>query len=245
VLLSNDDGVTASGLRALRDRLLEWAQVVICAPETNQSATSHSLTLHRPLRLRRVAENEFALDGTPADCVYVALFGGSGLLPRRPDVVVSGLNHGLNLGADVFYSGTVAAAREGALRGVPALAASADRDADQDRAAALAAQVARRLASLGEAGRGLFNLNVPALPPGRSAWELRGTRLGARLYSDDVSFRENPRGEPYLWIGGAPLRHDHVAGSDTDAHDHGVASLSALSLDLTAPSLPPVALLDG
>src|SRR5262249_24114157 len=112
VLLSNDDGCAAAGLLALRDALATWATVVVCAPELNQSATSHSLSLHRPLRLRVVEDGLFALDGTPADCVYVALHSGTRVLERRPDLVVSGMNHGLNLGVDVFYSGTVAAARE-------------------------------------------------------------------------------------------------------------------------------------
>jgi 5'-nucleotidase len=129
VLLSNDDGVTAKGLLALRDALAKDADVVICAPDQNQSATSHSLSLHRILRLRRVDEGVFTLDGTPADCVYVALHAGTRVLPRRPDLVVSGMNHGLNLGGDVFYSGTVAAAREAALRGIPSIASSADLDA--------------------------------------------------------------------------------------------------------------------
>src|ERR1044071_689169 len=118
VLLSNDDGFAAPGLLAMRDALSAFADVVVCAPELNQSATSHSLSLHRSLRLRHVEEGTFSVDGTPADCVYVALNSGARILPRRPDIAVSGLNHGLNLGIDVFYSGTVAAAREAAMRGI-------------------------------------------------------------------------------------------------------------------------------
>ena len=126
VLLSNDDGFASPGIRAMRAALLEaGAEVVLLAPETEQSASSHALSLHRPLRLRAVEPGVFALDGTPADCVYVALHAGTRVLPRRPDFVVSGINHGMNLGQDAFYSGTIAAAREGALRGIPALATSA------------------------------------------------------------------------------------------------------------------------
>src|SRR6476469_3531220 len=110
VLLCNDDGYLANGLRVLRAALSAFAEVVVCAPETEQSTTSHSLTLNRPLRLREAEPGIFAVDGTPADCVYVALNGGTRILARTPDLVVSGLNHGLNLGTDVFYSGTVAAA---------------------------------------------------------------------------------------------------------------------------------------
>src|ERR1700749_71921 len=126
VLLSNDDGDPSAGIRAAREGLIAaGAEVVLVAPETEQSASSHALSLHRPLRLRSVADGVFALDGTPADCVYVALHAAGRILPRRPDFVVSGINHGMNLGQDAFYSGTVAAAREGALRGIPSVAVSA------------------------------------------------------------------------------------------------------------------------
>jgi 5'-nucleotidase len=239
VLLSNDDGVHAPGLVALRAELARAADVVVCAPESNQSATSHSLTLHRALRLREHSAgglvDTFSLDGTPADCVYVALHSGTRVLPRRPDLVVSGMNHGLNLGADVFYSGTVAAAREGALRGLPAVAISADRGADRERAAALGARLA--LAALEHArerpGPFLLNVNIPPCPsePGTD-WEVRATKLGSRLYEDEVVYRRDPRGDEYLWIGGALLEHEAVPGSDTEAHDARIASVTPLVLDL-------------
>jgi 5'-nucleotidase len=235
VLLTNDDGVHASGMLALRAELARHARVVVCAPELNQSATSHALSLHRPLRLRRVGDDVFALDGTPADCVYVALHSGDRVLPRRPDLVVSGMNHGLNLGGDAFYSGTVAAAREAALRGLPAIAISADVGAERTCAAELGARLALTLLdALGEARPArvpLFNVNIP---PGR-AWPVRATRLGARLYEEDVIYRKDPRGQEYLWIGGATVRHDLVAGSDTEAFDDGAASVTPLSLDLFDP----------
>ena len=275
ILLSNDDGIAAPGLTALREALERHAEVVVCAPEVNQSATSHSLSLHRILRLRHTREagtGVFALDGTPADCVYVALHSGTRVLPRRPDLVVSGMNHGLNLGVDVFYSGTVAAAREAALRGIPAVAVSADLAADRTAAARLGAALA--LAALeafarrsghdggrppippGPAGqppygtpesvprqfaRGheggvapLLNVNIP---PG-NGWAVRATCLGARLYTEEVDYRIDPRGREYLWIGGGgAVRHDHVPGSDTEAFDAGVASVTPLTLDLwAAPS---------
>lgn len=231
VLLSNDDGYSAPNLVALRDALLAFADVVVCAPELNQSATSHSLSLHRSLRLHKVADGMFALDGTPADCVYVALNSGDRILPRRPDVAVSGLNHGLNLGIDVFYSGTVAAAREAALRGIPAIATSADRDADRTAAAELSAAIARELWERTRGGGGpapLLNVNIP---PGR-AWKVQSTRLGARLYDDSVVYREDPRGREYLWIGGAAPRHEPTPGSDTDAYDAGEVSITPLTLDI-------------
>jgi 5'-nucleotidase len=241
VLLSNDDGFGAVGLLALRDAIAKWATVVVCAPESNQSATSHSLSLHRPLRLRQVQDGLFALDGTPADCVYVALHSGTRVLPRRPDLVVSGMNHGLNLGVDVFYSGTVAAAREGAIRGIPAIAISADAHASRAEAATLGADLARALHEQSNSGdlkpTPLLNVNIPR----GAGWSTRPTRLGARLYSEDVVFRRDPRGQEYLWIGGAGVRHDHVPGSDTEAFDAGHASVTPLTLDLTSSGHTAVA----
>jgi 5'-nucleotidase len=235
ILLSNDDGHLAPGLRRLAAVLAEQAEVVICAPETEQSSTSHSLTLTRPLRLRPVEPGVFAVDGTPADCVHVALNAGTRVVARRPDLVVSGINHGLNLGADVFYSGTVAAAREGALRCVPALAASADPGADPDAVNALCARIALGLAkahagAAADALGPLLNVNFPA----GKGWPVVATRLGARRYDDIVEFRVDPRGREYLWIGGGGWHHAHVPGSDTEAYDRGAVSITPLLLDLTA-----------
>src|SRR5579883_1028596 len=159
VLLSNDDGHASAGIRAMRDELSAAADVVVLAPETEQSASSHALSLHRPLRLRLVEPGMFALDGTPADCVYVALHAGTRVLPRRPDLVVSGINHGMNLGQDAFYSGTVAAAREGALRRIPAVATSAHHKADLAAVAKLTARIALALLALRPGKGTLLNVN--------------------------------------------------------------------------------------
>jgi 5'-nucleotidase len=238
VLLSNDDGHASRGIRAMRDALAEHADVVIVAPETEQSATSHSLSLHHPLRLRRVERGVFALDGTPADCVYVALHAGDRLLPRRPDVVVSGINHGLNLGQDVFYSGTVAAAREGALRGIPAVATSAHTGIDLGRAAAICTKITLEVLKMRPYARApLLNVNLPKDWNGK----MRATKLGARIYEEVVDFRKDPRGKEYLWIGGPGVRHEKDAGSDTDAYDEGDASITPLVLDLTATADAPLA----
>jgi 5'-nucleotidase len=142
ILLSNDDGHASPGVRAMRAALATIGEVVVLAPEGEQSASSHALSLTRPLRLRSVEPGIFALDGTPADCVYVALHAGPRVLARRPDLVVSGINFGMNLGQDAFYSGTIAAAREGALRGIPAIAASAHPSVDLAVGAALVARIA-------------------------------------------------------------------------------------------------------
>ena len=266
ILLSNDDGYAAPGLQALYEAFAPHATVVICAPEINQSATSHALSLHRSLRLRTVSDGVFALDGTPADCVYVALHSSGRVLARRPDLVVSGMNHGLNLGSDVFYSGTVAAAREAAMRGIPAIAASADAGADPSAAAALVVRLA--LGTIAEHGRsapaedhergaathGAASLDgQPSLPdavlplsafprvpllnvniPRGSAWEVRATRLGARLYAEEVIYRKDPRGKEYLWLGGTGVvRHNLIEGSDTEAFDAGHVSVTPLMLDFS------------
>jgi 5'/3'-nucleotidase len=239
ILLSNDDGYSSPGIRALAASLGEHADIVIVAPETEQSATSHALSLHHPLRLRRVDKQVFALDGTPADCVYVALHAGQRVLPRRPDLVASGLNHGLNLGQDVFYSGTVAAAREGALRGIPAIAASAHSTASLEAAATFTTQVALELLKMGpyERGTPLLNVNIPKDWMG----EVRATRLGERIYEEIVDFRKDPRGREYLWLGGPGVRHEKAPGTDTDAFDEGVASITPLILDLTCAADAPLA----
>jgi 5'-nucleotidase len=231
VLLSNDDGHFSKGIRAMRTAFLETCDVVVCAPETEQSAASHALSLHKPLRLRLVEPGIFALDGTPADCVYIALHADARVLPRRPDVVVSGINKGLNLGQDAFYSGTVAAAREGALRGIPAIATSAQAGADLAGVARLTARLVEMLLARRPLARApLLNLNVPKEWNG----EVRRTKLGARIYEEIVDFRVDPRGREYLWLGGPGVRHERDPGSDTDAFDDGAASITPLVLDLTA-----------
>ena len=230
VLIANDDGIAAEGIQALQRALSDIADTIVCAPETNQSATSHSLSLHRILRLRRVDASRFALDGTPADCIYVALHSGTRILPRRPDLVVSGINQGVNLGIDVIYSGTIAAAREAALRGIPAIAFSADMPANMASAAALGARIAAQVLTEPRGRTALLNVNFPKA----NHFEIRATRIGARLYEEEVVYRRDPRGQEYLWIGGATARHDHVSGSDTEAYDQDCVSITPLTLDLFA-----------
>jgi 5'-nucleotidase len=241
ILCANDDGVSSRGLLAVAEALGAFADVVVVAPETEQSAMSHSLTLHRPLRLRRVEANRFALDGTPADCVYLALHlqAERRVLPRRPDLVVSGINRGINLGQDVFYSGTVAAAREGALRRVPSLAVSCEVVADASgaysydpsHAAALTVKLARALIAAPRVDAEptlLLNVNLPAGP----VKGVRATRLGNRLWTEAVEARVDPRGRPYFWLGGRGVEHDQIPGSDTEAFDQGLVAVTALNLDL-------------
>ncbi len=229
ILLSNDDGFQAAGLRCLRAALLEIADVIVCAPEFEQSAASHAISLHRPLRLKVHEANVYSVDGTPADSIYVALFAGSRILPKGPDLVLSGLNHGVNLGDDVFYSGTVAAAREGALRGHRALALSVADEISMPAAAEMTIRLVIRV--LERAGKDplLYNINFPS----GSNWPVVATQLGRRLYNDEVEFRHDPRGREYLWLGGPPgTWHATFDGSDTAAFDAGLVGVTPLTLSL-------------
>ena len=239
LLLSNDDGVHAEGIRALHAELERLGDVVVVAPLTEQSANSHSLTLARPLRHRLIG-GFHAVDGTPADCIYAALYGKR-FLDRRPDVVVSGINHGYNLGSDTFYSGTVAAAREGALRGIPSIAFSlgtlprGDGHPTMQGSATIAATLVERLlrAPLEDdlEHAALLNVNFPA--GHRTPLGTRATRLGRRRYDDEVEMREDPRGREYFWIGGPNAFHDPSEGSDTEAVDMGFVSVTPIHLNMT------------
>jgi 5'-nucleotidase len=246
VLLSNDDGHASPGIHAWREALAVHCDVFIVAPENEQSASSHALSLRRPLRLRWIAENHFALDGTPADCVYLALHGGTRILPRWPDLVLSGINLGLNLGQDAFYSGTIAAAREAALRGIPSIASSTHTSLDLAKVAHASSQVALALlrqptgaprtppgvdhAAAEPRTCRLLNLNFPDHWNGR----VRATRLGTRIYEERVEFRRDPYDREYLWLGAPGVRHEGNPGTDTDAYDEHVASITPLVLDLTS-----------
>lgn len=211
VLLSNDDGVDAPGLQALTSKLSRSDdEVWVVAPATEQSAQSHSLTMHRPLRVVRHGERRFAVTGTPADCIYLALHH---VMPEKPDIVVSGINAGSNLGTDVHYSGTVAAAREACLQGLTAIAVSLENPHDPERAlqwgtaTAVAERVIRAVRENPLPPRVFLNVNVPNLP----LPEVKGLKscpLSDRFYQPFVEERHDPRGRSYLWIGG---RHSHFS----------------------------------
>ncbi len=231
VLCSNDDGIHSSLLVQLASALEPLAEVLVVAPERQRSAASHAITLHKPLRLVELSAGRYSLSGTPVDCVYVGMLR---LAPRPPALVISGINDGYNLGTDVFYSGTVAAAVEGALRGSVGVALSlAPRAADPASAISVAgALIERALAhrASGELAPGsVLNVNLP----GNGSHEVRWTRLGRRLYQDDVKERDDPRGRPYYWIGGGPTGHDDIEGSDCVAVAAGVTSVTPLHLDIT------------
>ena len=235
ILLTNDDGIASPALAQLRRVLTPFGRVITIAPDRNQSAMSQALTLSRPLRIHEESEDVYSVDGTPADCVLVAFHGK---ILERPDFVVSGINHGPNMGEDVFYSGTVAAAIEGVLQGVPAVAASlVTRDQTDFRAAAdTVGNVMRQILSRGLVRRLLLNINVPHRP----AAELKGvriTRLGTRVYEDTLVRKVDPRGRDYFWIGGEDPVWQPEEGTDFQSVHDGYVSVTPMQLELTDHAL--------
>ncbi len=231
ILVTNDDGIHSPALLALKQVLKAFGEVTIIAPDRNQSATSHSLTLHRPLRIHPHGDAVYSVDGTPTDCVLIAFHG---LLIERPDLVVSGINLGPNMGEDVFYSGTVAAAIEGSLQGVPALAASLVTRGEPDfrESAEIVGSVLSKVLARGTSERWLLNLNLPY----RARAELTGlelTRLGSRVYEDTLVRKVDPRGKDYFWIGGEDPVWKPEPGTDYHAVHEGRVSLTPLQLGLT------------
>lgn len=232
ILVTNDDGYQADGIQALKRAMDEVGEAWMVAPDSERSAASHSLTLTVPLRASEVGERCFAINGTPTDSVAVAL--GS-LLPRRPDIVVSGVNHGWNMGDDVHYSGTVSAAFEGVILGVPSIAFSQEMSsgAEYDRAGRFAARLVRWVLDNPLPERKLLNVNFPA-------GEARGvalTRLGLRTYPDGIVERVDPRGRPIFWIGGGAPVYEEIPGTDFEAVGRGLISVTPLQLDMTCNGL--------
>ncbi|HIC90191.1 MAG TPA: 5'/3'-nucleotidase SurE [Anaerolineae bacterium] len=235
ILVTNDDGIHATGLLVLKQALEKVGNVVVFAPNHNWSAAGHTKTMHKPLRVERVTladgTEAFASSGAPSDCVGLALLG---LIPQKPALVVSGINDGPNLGADVTYSGTVAGAMEAVVNGVPAIAVSLDWGDGRDEL--LAAQVAARLAAQvldrGLPPNVLLNVNVPALPRDQVKG-IRMTRLGQRVYRDVLVVRNDPRGKPYYWIGGKPPTGVPEEGTDIGAVASGYVSVTPLNMDMT------------
>jgi 5'-nucleotidase len=241
ILISNDDGYRARGILALRDALTGLGDLTVVAPDRNRSGASNSLTLEVPLRVEQAdADVYFVQGGTPTDCVHLAI---SGLFPFEPDMVVSGVNDGSNLGDDVLYSGTVAAATEGRFLGKPAVAVSLNTDGlrgDAVRHFATAAHYARLIVEqllskplvLARGRATLLNVNVPNLPLD----EVRGikvTRLGNRHRSEEVIQAEDPRGRPVYWVGPAGASQDAGEGTDFHAVAEGYVSVTPLTVDLT------------
>lgn len=232
ILVCNDDGIQSSGIAALADAMLPLGSVWVIAPDREQSAVGHGITLEAPLRARPVRERGpqwLAVSGTPADCAYFAVHQA---LPYPPTLVVSGINRGNNLGEDVLYSGTVAAAMEGCLMGLPSLAVSLQVGGDMQIASQLALHVARMILLHGLPPRVFLNLNIPAkLSPN---WQLHVAPLGHRRYLRQVIPGQDPRGRPYYWIGGPEIVEVPTPGTDTAINAAGLPCLTPLQLDITA-----------
>ncbi len=232
ILVTNDDGYLAGGLRILADAARRLGSVSIVAPDREQSATSHSLTLHNPLRVRQTDEGVHVVDGTPTDCVVLAI---GELLPERPDFVLSGVNHGPNLGDDVLYSGTVAAAMEATILGIPALAISyTGRDAESiEKWFDILSRLLDQLLTRSDLPREtLFNVNLPAVPPSEVAG-IKITTLGRRAYVGSLTRAADPNGREYFWIGGGESTWWGGEDSDFRAIHEGYVSVTPLHLDLT------------
>ena len=233
ILVSNDDGVHAEGIRALSEALTACGEVIVVAPDRNRSGASHSLTLEVPLRVTRIAETGYhAVKGTPTDCVHLAV---NELVRPEPDMVVAGLNHGANLGDDVIYSGTVAAATEGRHLGFPSLAISLVGKTHFATAAHYAAQLVRGMMVHPLPADQILNVNVPDLPLDQIKG-IRVTRLGNRHRAESVICTEDPRGQSIYWIGPPGSQQDAGEGTDFAAIEQGYVSITPLTIDMTAYS---------
>jgi len=231
ILVSNDDGHRAEGLRILVHHLRELAEVTVVAPDRNRSGASNSLTLDRPLRIHHETDGTVAVEGTPTDCVHLAL---TGLLDKEPDMVISGINAGANLGDDVLYSGTVAAAMEGRFLGLPAIAVSlvSEHPTHYATAAVVACTLVRRLVDDPLPADTILNVNVPDLPMA----EIKGfeaTRLGHRHRSSPVVKSTDPKGRTVYWVGPPGGEQDAGPGTDFHAVSRGLVSITPLTVDLT------------
>lgn len=231
ILVSNDDGYFAPGITVLAEALSTLAEVTVVAPERDRSGSSNSLTLDRPLTVRRAPNGFMFVNGTPTDCVHLAV---TGFLDALPDVIVSGINYGANMGDDTIYSGTVAAATEGFLLGIPSIAVSlvAEGGGHFETAAQIACDIVRRFTSQPLGQPMLLNVNVPDLPRA----ELRGTavtRLGKRHKAEPVVKSSTPRGDVVYWVGAAGGAQDAGVGTDFHAAANGIVSITPLQVDLT------------
>lgn len=231
ILVSNDDGVYAKGIRILANQLSQLGKVTIVAPDRNRSGASNSLTLDTPLRMRVLEENVVSVEGTPTDCVHFAL---TGLLDHQPDLVISGINEGSNLGDDVLYSGTVAAAMEGRFLGFPAIAISlVGKTANHyETAAVIAKRLIEHLIGDPLPADTILNVNVPDLPlSGIKGFEV--TRLGKRHLAEPIKADVDPRGHPIYWIGAAGAEEDAGPGTDFHAIKMNKVSVTPIRIDLT------------
>lgn len=230
ILITNDDGIHSAGLQALADAIESIGEVVVVAPDRERSAVGHALTLHDPLRTEQILPKRWAISGTPTDAVNLGI---NGILEKKPDLVISGINKGGNMGDDLTYSGTVAAAMEATLMGVPAIAVSQSGHSfnyeDFEWATQVSSFVARTVFEHGLPADTFLNVNVPPHEPKG----IKVTRQGKRIYDDVVIKNHDPRGKSYYWIGAGELAYQDLEGTDFHAVQHGFVSITPLHLDLT------------
>jgi len=231
ILLSNDDGYQADGLSVLAKKLQDKENITVVAPERDRSGASNSLTLTRPLRAKRAANGFYFVDGTPTDCVHLAI---TGLMDKEPDMVISGINHGANLGDDILYSGTVAAAMEGRFLGLPAIAISLAGHAGKNykTAADIAVKIINRLSKQPLPSDTILNVNVPDLAMGDIAG-IEATRLGHRHKAEPIIREKDPHGQPIYWVGPPGAEDDAGEGTDFYAIRNGFVSITPIHVDLT------------
>jgi len=232
ILLTNDDGIYSEGIRTLHKRLGKTHEVYIVAPERERTCIAHAITLHKPLRIYRAGVRTFATNGTPTDCVYL---GVKVVIKKKPDLLISGLNEGPNMGQDIHYSGTVAAAKEGAFLGIPSLAVSIDgrKNFQFHTAVRVVEDLIEKVAHIPFIDGTYLNINIPNVPYER----IQGfavTKLGKRIYNDTVIERTDPRGGKYYWIGGNEECYAPVRGTDFYAVARGFVSVTPLGLDTTS-----------
>lgn len=238
VLVSNDDGIYANGLRTLVDRLSRKYEVYVVAPDRERSATGHALTLHKPLRIDDIdiglpVAQAYAVTGTPSDCVKIAL---NALLDIKPDIVVSGINHGPNLGVDVLYSGTVSAALEGAIHGLPSIAVSLtngyERMADFSYGAEFISDFIPKALESNLPKKTILNINIPAVPI-TDMTGIKLTELGTRMYTDTYEKRVDPRKQVYYWLAGEIIETGESEESDVEAIRNNLISITPVQFDMT------------
>lgn len=233
ILLTNDDGINAPGLKALSDSVSSVGETYVVAPDRERSASGHALTIHRPLKATCLEERIYSLNGTPTDCVAIGI---SKILASPPDLIISGINNGPNLGDDITYSGTVAAAMEGTIYNIPSIAISINAMNGEepmfDTAARVAADMARRVLKDHLPYDTLININVPNIPY-EDIRGMRFTRQGRRVYDGAIQDSFSPWGENYYWIGGGTPYWEHADDTDMQAVTEGYISVTPLHLDLT------------
>jgi 5'-nucleotidase len=238
ILVTNDDGISSPGIKVLTGVLRSLGEVYVVAPETEQSAVAHALTLHRPLRSEKTGNKKYSVNGTPTDCVIIAV---SKLLPEQPDIIISGINHGANLGDNISYSGTVAAAIEGTMLGIPSIAVSLESDntdgsslsynaSRMRRAADFARELAQKVLEKGLPDDTLLNVNLP------NTDDIKGvkiTKQGKVFYDNGIQTIMDPRGRECYWIGGGVPQWETGGNTDLEAVENGYISVTPVHLDLT------------